>query len=468
MPEIFAKSAGEIAALVRAGEISPVEVVEATLRRIEAVDSQVNAFVAIAAERALAAARRQEERLARGDSPGPLAGVPFGVKDLEDVAGLPTTYGSVPFRDNVAGRSSIQVERLESAGAIVVGKTNTPEFGYTAFSKNRLHGVSRNPWNLERTPGGSSGGSAAAVAARLVPFATGSDGGGSIRIPACFVGAFGFKPTFGRIPVGPSEMLPWIDTVSFGPITRTVRDAALYLDAVTGAHPLDPDSVPHPGVSYVEGLQGSQRPRRAVFNRTLGYAVVQSDVLREVEKAVATLAAAGYEIVERDDALPDLGVDWSILSGNEVYAQIAPQLDEHRGEFGRGFLADAERVREVPAARLGQIYRRRAQLNEAIATIFAEADVLLTPTLPIEAFAAAGPIPDAVEARPFASPLGAVAFTYPFNLSGHPAATVRAGLCDSGLPCGLQIVAPRFREDLVLQVAADFEQQCPWIDSWPM
>jgi len=166
--------------------------------------------------------------------------------------------------------------------------------------------------------------------------------------------------------------------------------------------------------------------------------------------------------------LPDLGVDWAILSGNEVYAQIAPLLDEHRDEFGRAFLAGAERVREVPAARLGKIYRRRAQLNEAIATIFADTDILLTPTLPTEAFPAAGPIPAAVDGRRLPSPLGGVAFTYPFNLSGHPAATVRAGLCDSGLPCGLQIVAPRFREDLVLRVAADYERQRPWNDSWPL
>src|SRR5580765_1518982 len=211
-----------LAAAVRRRELSPVAVVEATLARIARVDPAINAFVALRADAALAEARALGERIARGEDPGPLAGVPFGVKDLEDLAGLPTTHGSVPFREHVAKRDSTQVARLRRAGAIAIGKTNAPEFGYTAFTKNRLFGVTRNPWNVARTPGGSSGGSAAAVAAGLVPLATASDGGGSVRIPACYVGAFGMKPTFGRIPRGPFDFRDWIDTVSYGPLTRCV------------------------------------------------------------------------------------------------------------------------------------------------------------------------------------------------------------------------------------------------------
>jgi Asp-tRNA(Asn)/Glu-tRNA(Gln) amidotransferase A subunit family amidase len=468
MSELCYKPAYELAALVRAGTLSPVDLVRSALERIDTVDRDINAFVALRPEEALADAARQADRLARGEEVGALAGLPLGVKDLEDAVGLPNTHGSLPFKDHRPRRDSIQVERLKAAGAIVLGKTNAPEFGYTALTKNLVYGVTRNPWNLERTPGGSSGGSAAAIAAGLVPLATGSDGGGSVRIPACFVGAFGFKPTFGMIPDGPYEMQPWIDTVCQGPITRTVRDAALYLDAVVGAHPLDPTSLPHPGYSFADRLEEPPRRRRALFNRTLGYARVEPDVMRQVESAVAALAEAGYEISERDDVFPDVALDWAILSGNENYAQIAPHVEAHRKEFGRSFLAGAERVREVSADRLGVAYRRRAELNQAIERCFAEADILLTPTLPIEAFAARGPFPDVVDGQPISSPLAAIAFTYPFNMSGHPAASVRAGLTDAGLPCGLQIVGPRHRDDWVLQAARAYERVRPWNDTWPL
>src|SRR5262249_46766628 len=246
--------AHELAAAVRRRTLSPVELMTATLERVAALNPQLNAFVALRADEALADARARADRLARGEDPGPLAGLPFGVKDLEDVAGLPTTHGSVPFRNHVAADDSIQVARLRGAGAIPIGKTNTPEFGYTGFTRNRLFGVTRNPWNLSRTPGGSSGGSAAAIAGGLVPLATASDGGGSIRIPACYVGAFGLKPTFGRVPRTPLMLREWIDTTVYGPLTRTVTDAALFLDAVAGPDPRDPDSLPHPGYSYLGRL----------------------------------------------------------------------------------------------------------------------------------------------------------------------------------------------------------------------
>jgi aspartyl-tRNA(Asn)/glutamyl-tRNA(Gln) amidotransferase subunit A len=456
-----------LAAAIRRRELSPVELMDATLARIGRVNPALNAFVALRADEARAEARAMADRIARGEDPGPLAGIPFGVKDLEDLTGLPTTYGSVPFRTNVAKADSTQVARLRRAGAIAIGKTNTPEFGYTGFTKNRVFGTTRNPWNLERTPGGSSGGSSAAIAAGLVPLATASDGGGSVRIPACYTGAFGLKPTFGRIPRGPFHFRDWIDTVSYGPLTRTVTDAALFLDAVVGYDPRDPDSLPHPGFSYVERLDALPPGLRIGYSATLGYARVAPDVRRRVESAVDALAGVLRRPVEAvPDRLVDVGYAWAALNAFQLHAELGPIVERHRDEWGRGFIAGVELGARIGAAEVGDYQRQRLELVEQVAALFERYDLLLTPTLPTTAFAAAGPLPSVIDGEKLASPIHAVAFTYPFNATGHPAATVRAGFGDDGLPVGLQLVAERGREDLLLQVARAYERVRPF-DEWP-
>jgi aspartyl-tRNA(Asn)/glutamyl-tRNA(Gln) amidotransferase subunit A len=455
---------------VRRRERSPVELVRASLARIEALNPSLNAFVALRAEAALAEAAALERRIAAGEDVGPLAGLPVGVKDLEDVADMPTTFGSIPFKSWRPRGDSVQVARLRRAGAIVLGKTNTPEFGYTGLTKNLLFGVSRNPWNLERTPGGSSGGSAAAIASGMVPLVTASDGGGSVRIPACYVGAFGLKPSFGRVPVGarePGNMLPWVDTVCYGPLTRSVRDAALFLDVVAGPDPSDPDSLPPPGISYEATLERFPARLKIGVSKTLGYALVQDDVWREVESAIGVFRDLGHEVEMIDDALPDLGVEWALVCSAESYALLGPEIEAHRHEWGRAFLEGLERGRDITPEFMGRAQRKRALLNEALARIFERYALLLTPTLPTDAFAAAGPFPSAINGQPIPTALGAVAFTYPFNFSGHPAGTVRAGFSDAGLPVGLQIVAPRHQDHLVLQAAYAYEQAAPWSDRWP-
>jgi len=456
-----------LAAAVRRRELSPVALMEATLDRIERLNPTLNAFVALRAKDALDEARALGDRIARGEDPGPLAGLPFGVKDLEDLAGLPTTHGSVPFRADVARDDSTQVARLRRAGAIPVGKTNTPEFGYTAFTKNRLFGITRNPWNLERTPGGSSGGSSAAIAGGLVPLATGSDGGGSVRIPASYTGLFGLKPTFGRIPRGPFRFRDWIDTVSYGPMTRSVTDAAHFLDAVVGQDPRDPDSLPHPGYSYVARLDELPRGLRIAYSGTLGYARVEADVRRETEAAVAALGKAlDRPIDELSDRLTDVGVAWGAINCFQMHAELEPLLEKHRDEWGHSFVAGVDFGARITAREMGDYQRQRLRLIDEVAGIFARYDLLLTPTLPTTAFPAKGPLPTSVGGERLASPIHAVAFTYPFNMTGHPAATVRAGFSDEGLPVGLQLVAERGREDLLLQVARAYERVQPF-DEWP-
>jgi aspartyl-tRNA(Asn)/glutamyl-tRNA(Gln) amidotransferase subunit A len=301
----------------------------------------------------------------------------------------------------------------------------------------------------------------------MVPLATGSDGGGSIRIPACYTGCFGIKPNFGRIPRGPFHMLQWSDTIAFGPLTRTVRDAALYLDAVVGPHPSDPDSLPHPGISYVEALERLPERLRIAWSPTLGYAHVQPDVMRRAREAVDVFKRLGHHVEEIDQGIPDPGMAWVVVALGEVYAEIADLVDEHRSEFGRGFLAVTEPARDVTPERYGTAQRARAELVNFLWRLFDRYDLLLTPTLPTEAFDADGGMPAQIDGEPVSNQLAFVTFTYPFNLTGHPAATVRAGFTDSGLPAGLQIVGPRHREDLVLQASYAYECERPWNDRWP-
>jgi len=466
--ELYRKSAFELAALIRAHQLKPSELMESTLARIEAVNPKINAFCALRADQAMAEARALDHKLARREEVGALAGLPLGVKDLEDTAGMPTTFGSVPFKDYMPEGDSVQVARLKAAGAIVVGKTNTPEFGATGFTRNMLFGVTRNPWNLERTPGGSSGGSGAAIAAAMVPLATGSDGGGSIRIPASYTGCFGFKASHGRIPM-PMMMglTDWVDTTVPGPLTRTVRDAAMHLDATVGYHPMDPDSLPHPGISYLAILERLPRKLRVAFHPDFGHAIVQRDVMREVVKAVDAFKQLGYSVDVLDDDVPEIGLEWMRLSAAYSYACIFDRIEAHRAEFGRAFLAGAESALRLGWDKVAAAQRKRTELNRWCQSVFERYDLLLTPTLPSEAFGAGGPPPKEIDGKPLPDILSAVMFTYPFNMSGHPAASVRAGMTDSGLPCGLQIVAERHRDDLVLQAAYAYEQARPWNNHWP-
>jgi aspartyl-tRNA(Asn)/glutamyl-tRNA(Gln) amidotransferase subunit A len=465
MSSFHAMSAHELASRVRSKEISPVELMESTLQRIDAINPSLNAFVALRSDQALAEAKDMAQRIASGEDPGPLAGVPVGVKDLEDVAGMVTSYGSVPFQDNRIQRDSLQVARLRAAGALIVGKTNTPEFGFTGFTKNRLFGVTRNPWNTDRTPGGSSGGSAAAVTSGMVPLATGSDAGGSIRIPGCYSGCFGIKPTYGRIPLVP--MLPtymsrfW----TLGPLCRTVADAALYLDCACGYHPDDPDSLPRPRTSYSDALRGIPAGLRIGFSPTLGYAAVQTDVMKSVEDAVSVFEDLGHHVEIWEGTLNDVSQAWSELIACDIYAHVREDLEKIRPDLGRTLVAALDHAKTLSLEEQIRNHSMRIQLNQTLSRVFDRFDLLLTPTMPTEAFPAKGPPPTEINGHPIPL-LHAVAFTYPFNVSGHPAATVRTGFTSTGLPAGLQIVGERYRDDLVLQAAFAFEQARPWQD-WP-
>jgi aspartyl-tRNA(Asn)/glutamyl-tRNA(Gln) amidotransferase subunit A len=466
MDDLLSRSLCEVTALLQQRELSPVDLMEATLRRIAETQPSLNCFTAMRdGDDCLRDARAAAERIARGEA-RPLEGVPLGVKDLENAAGLTTSYGSLPFKDNLAESDSIQVERLRAAGAIVVGKTNAPEFGYTAITKNLIYGVTRNPWDVERSPGGSSGGSSAAIAGGVVTLATASDGGGSVRIPASLTGCFGLKGSYGRIPNGPFDLWVMDDTAVQGPLTRCAEDAALHLDLVVGAHPLDPNSLPHPGLSYRETLRDLPSGLRIGFSPDLGYAVVQSDVAEVVADAAHAFQELGHHVEIVKEGPPEPGWDWGFMGAFELLARLHHLLPEHEADFGRAFLQGIKAGAQMTPERWGKIRERREELNRWCAGVFDRYDLLLTPTIPFDPHPAKGPFPAEVEGRrqPTAS-IGS--FTMPFNLSWHPAATVRAGLSRAGLPAGLQIVGPRHRDDRVLQAAWAYEQVRPYSHDWP-
>jgi aspartyl-tRNA(Asn)/glutamyl-tRNA(Gln) amidotransferase subunit A len=445
-----------LAADVSAKRTSARELVSAALDRIESVDPSVNAFVALDGERALADAASVDARVAAGEDVGPLAGIPIGVKDLEDAIGFRTTQGSAVYADSpVATTDSPLVERLKAAGCIVVGKTNTPELGHKGDTVNPLFGATCNPWDLSRSAGGSSGGSAAAVAAGLVPLCTGSDGGGSIRIPASVCGLSGMKASLGRVPMGGTKPPGWADLSTKGPMARTVRDITLALDAVVGPEPTDLRSLPMPDASWSRSLAELHPPRKVGWSLTLGYAAVDSEVRSICEAALRTLEGLGTEIVDVDPVFDrDLVMPWLTLSmvGNErALGHLRGTDDWARIDQGHAALIDAFGAKPSGADVLAA-FDACHTANVRLVELFHQVPLLLTPTVAgqVGAPGSQGTV-DGEETPSW------VAFTYPFNMTRSPAGTVCAGFTEGGLPVGLQVVGPQHADVAVLRALAVLE-----------
>lgn len=452
--------AWEIADATRRGERSARETLDVFLAAIEERNEELNAFVFLAPEQAESIAESVDERLRRGIDPGPLAGVPVGIKELMPVEGWPSTLASPLFADRVAPYTATIVSRLLAAGAVPVGLTASPEFGRASFTASGLHGVTRNPWNVARTPGGSSGGSAAAVAAGLVPLATGSDGAGSIRIPASFSGLVGLKGTFGLIPQGPG----FVDSShreGLGGLTRSVRDTLRFLDCVVGADEMDPTSLPAPPFRFEEAVPRLPLERPTyVWSEDLGFAPCDPEVATVCrDTATALMSALGGVEVEFSLELPDAGEAFRLLSVPQVYRALrafkGERLSELPATVAQYFDANA-----LTAETLVDAYEMRFELVSRIAEAFSVADFILTPATQTVAFAAEGPMPTSINGKPV-SHQGSIGVTFVFNLSGHPAVSVPAGTVD-GLPVGLQIVARRHRDAEVLALAAALERIKPW------
>ena len=450
------------AALVRSGEVSARTLVEQSLQRIEEADPALNAFVHLDAQGALAHADRVDRARAAGETLGPLAGVPFAVKDLEDCAGMPTTRGSRWYANSPpATRDDIHVARFRAAGAIPLGKTATPEFGAWGYTASPLLGVTRNPWNLARTPGGSSGGTAAAVSAGLLPFGTASDGGGSIRGPASSCGLPGLKPSYGRVPTfGVTRHAQ--NAVNFA-LATTMTDTALLLDVAAGPDARDRTSQPAPTVNYSVAIeQLDVVGLRATWSSDLGFVTVDREVAALAERAATTLVqAAGMSFTDVVVQLDDFIGIYAFMEAADRFVDVPSDWEQRLDELDPLVVEGWRRTAAIQLPRFAKVERNRRGLELQIAELFEHTDVLLTPTNACPPFAAEGPMPTEIDGRACHGGHAAL-LTMLANVANLPSISVPAGLTADGLPVGLMITAPRHREDICLRVARIVEQAAPW------
>ena len=455
--DLCSLSASELLRLYRARKASPVEATRAVLARIDKLNPVLNCFCLVDEKAALASAKESEARWRKSEPKGLLDGVPASIKDLLLTRGWPTRRGSKtvnpagPWNDDAPC-----VARLRENGAVLVGKTTTPEFGWKGVTDNPLTGITRNPWNPKMTPGGSSGGSTAAVAAGMAPLTVGTDGGGSIRIPCAFTGLFGLKPSFGRIPAWP--LSPFGTVAHVGPITRTVTDAALMMNVLALPDARDWHALPYDPRDYRVGLEDGVKGLRIAYSATLGYAEVEQEVLALVHKAALRFAELGAQVEETDPGFENAGPVFTA----HWFAGAAALL--------RGF--DSEQLKLVDpglrdVARQGAKIRtldyldavqKRGQMGALMNRFHQKYDLLLTPTLPLAAFEAGREVAHLLKEKRWTdwSP-----FSYPFNLTQQPAASIPCGFTRKGLPVGLHIVGPRYADALVLRAARAYESIRP-------
>ncbi len=471
--EICRIDAVTLAATIRSKQLSPVEVTDAALSRMEKLEPILHAFCTPTPELARETARRLEKSIMAGEDVGPLAGVPVGIKDLVCTAGIRTVSGSVAYKDFVPEEDDVVVERLKNAGAIILGKTNVPEFGYSGVGHNPVFETTRNPWNTDLTPGGSSAGSGAAVATGMCPFAIGSDGGGSIRIPSAHSGLYGIKASMGRVPLYPGcrdERYPgvssWESLEHIGPMSRTVADSALMLSVIAGPDDRDRHTLPAPHFDWMDCLRGDLKGLKVAYSPDWGYAAVDPQVRKVVGEAV--------EVFERDlgciveEAHPGwedpynafwglVALETDLKGMRELVAKHGGQMSPHLVKFltqpwTAEDLTDAVITRKAVVNKMWRFMRRY--------------DLLLTPTLAVPPFPVHIQGPEKIEGR-MVEPFQWLAFTFPINMTGQPAASIPAGWTDDGLPVGLQIIGRHLDDPAVLRASAAFEAAKPWKDRWP-
>jgi aspartyl-tRNA(Asn)/glutamyl-tRNA(Gln) amidotransferase subunit A len=466
-------SARELAERIARREISAVDAVGDALGRIAHLDGALAAFCALDKAQALTDAAAMDARIHRGEAVGVLAGVPVAIKDLISTRGLRTTFGSPLYGQNVPVEDDVVVERLRQAGAIVVGKTNTSEFGYGPVGHNRLFPTTRNPWNLELTPGGSSAGSAVAVAAGMVPLALGSDGGGSIRIPGALTGVFGIKPSWGRVPVYPGcrdDTAPgasgWESLEHIGPLTRTVADAALALSVLAGPTSRDRHSLPFETVAWADLGWGSLRGARIAFSADLGFARVDPEVAAIAETAARNLAAGiGAQLTADHPNIGDTQDTFEALVAMDTDRNGLRAMAKAQDYSFSGALA-ALLSRDWSADEFTAAILARKRIANAMWRFMERYEFLLTPTAAVAAFAADRDGPETIDGAALPSsawtPFSAVA-----NLTGQPAASVPAGRTADGRPVGLQIIGRHLDDVGVLRLSAALEAVAPWAGDWP-
>jgi aspartyl-tRNA(Asn)/glutamyl-tRNA(Gln) amidotransferase subunit A len=471
--EIGRMDAVALAAKVRKRELSATEVTEAVLGRMDKLEPHIHAFCTRTPELARKIAAEIDKKIKAGDDPGPLAGVPVGIKDLVCTEGVVTASGSFAYKDFVPDEDDVVVERLKQAGAVIIGKTNVPEFGYSGVGHNPVFETTRNPWNLELTPGGSSAGSGAAVAAGVGPFAIGSDGGGSVRIPSAHSGIVGVKASMGRVPLYPGtkdERYPgvssWESLEHIGPMSRTVADSALMLSVISGPDSRDRYSLPKADFDWMGVLKGGIKGLKVAYSPDWGYAPVDPEVRRVVGEAVKVFERdLGCIVEEAHPGFEDpYGAFWAIVAMEtdlrgmrEIVAKHGHHMTPHLVDFiMRPWTAE-----DFTSA----LMTRKAVVNK-MWRFMRKYDLLLTPTLAVPPFAVHIQGPEKIDGQ-IVHPFRWLNFTFPLNFTGQPAASVPAGFTKDRLPVGLQIIGRHLDDPTVLRAAAAFESAKPWRDAWP-
>ncbi|MBT4490409.1 MAG: amidase [Rhodospirillaceae bacterium] len=469
--QIMRSTAVDLAARIKAGDLPPTDVLDATLAHIETTNPALNAFITISEDRAREEAKAAEALLARGGDLPPLLGVPYTVKDLVDTEGVRTTYASAIMEHNVPNRDAIVVARMKAAGAVLVGKVSTPEFGHKPMNESPLFGRTLNPWDLSRTSGGSSGGSAAALASGMAPLSIGTDAGGSIRIPAACCGVVGMKGTLGLVPhdVAPDGFGNFSNN---GPMARTVADAALMLSIMAGPHPNDPHSHGLPKDDYVGAARGmgDLSGVKIGWLSHLGNELIDPEILEACIRRRDALADRGAEIVPFDEPFENTEPYWLVITQSLWVARFEDKLAEFGDRMTPTLLRGIEEGRTYSAVELQRAITFRTQLYRRVQSWFERVDFLMMPTLSRTAIAAD---------HDFYQPItignqtaGGIRqtwypYTHPFNMTGHPAITVPCGIMADGLPAGVQIVGPMMGDGDIIRLAAMLEQAHPWAHLWP-
>jgi aspartyl-tRNA(Asn)/glutamyl-tRNA(Gln) amidotransferase subunit A len=460
-------SACEMKEKITSQELTSQEITEIIIERIEKINPIINAYCTTTFDLARDMAKKADERVRKNEKIPLLNGLPTSIKDLVSVKGVRTTFGSRIFEHNVPKEDALVVTRLKNSGCVILGKTNTPEFGYKGVTDNLIFGVTPNPWNHEMTSGGSSGGAAASVACGIGPLAQGSDGGGSIRHPACFCGVYGLKPSFGRVPMYPITFHSGQTLSVIGPIVRYVSDAALMLDAMKGSFEGDKHSLPDDNFMYFDLINEKPNKLKIGYTLDLGYAkVIDKDVEKAVLNSVRKFESFGWDVEEAKfkefDPSEAFSTMWLVMFGYE----LKPYLEEWKDKLDPGLVTWAEAGLRFPASSLPAAMRTRSEFYQSIYETFKDYDLILTPSTAVPAFDSGKPYPSQINGKSV-SPTAWQAFTFPFNFTGHPAATIPCGWTDRNLPIGLQIVGKRFQELLILKVSKAFEEVAPWQDKRP-
>lgn len=452
---------------IESQEITSSELTEIIIERIEKVNPLINAICTPTFDIARKQAKKADDMVKKGKKIPPLNGIPTTVKDLMPVKGIRTTFGSKIYENYMPDETEVAVQRLFDAGIVMLGKTNTPEFGYGGITDNLIFGPTRNPWDLDRTSGGSSGGAGSGVASGISPLAIGSDGGGSIRHPATLCGIFGLKPQFGRVPMYPKIGIMGKTLSKNGPMTRYVEDAAMMLDVMKGPHHMDRNTIPDDGIQYLSEIDDRPDKLKIGLSINLGYAkIIDEEVEKTVRDAAAKFEELGWTVEELKLKIRNPEAGFLVLWTANYNHDLKTKVKKMKDQVSPNLVKLIEAGSSTSAFDYLRATKERKRLYEKIAPILHEYDLLITPTVATTAFKIGQLFPPEINGKKM-SPTGWMPFTFPFNLTGHPAASIPAGFSKEGLPIGMQLVGKRFGELGVLQAAKAFQDIQPWQNKIP-